>query len=65
MTWLKREWTILWSSHRKWSVALLALAGTLLDQGLVHGTAAHDIQVGIALLTALGVRAVPNVSPEG
>lgn len=60
MTWLKNEWHILWSSHKKWSVALVGFGLTLLNEGLVHGAAAHDIQVGIALATALGVRAVPN-----
>lgn len=60
MTWIKKEWTALYSTHKKWGIAVVGFGATLLNEGLVHGTAAHDIQVGIALATALGVRKVRN-----
>jgi hypothetical protein len=58
--WLRNELTIVWSTHRKWGVALLALAGTAVDQSLLTGSALHWVQIGIAAATALGVRAVAN-----
>lgn len=60
MNLLKREITILWGSHRKWGVALLAFAGTVVNQGLLHGAALRWTQIGLAFLGALGVRAIAN-----
>lgn len=68
MTWLKNEWLILWSTHRKWAVTVLAFLATVVNTGLAHGTVLHVIQLVIAALTAAGVRKVTNESappPEG
>lgn len=50
------------SEVRKAAVAVAALAGEALSAGLLHGTAAHYVQVGLALLAAVGVYTVPNGS---
>jgi hypothetical protein len=48
---------------RKAVVAVLAAAAEILSAGLLHGTAAHVVQVVLAVAAAVGVYAVPNKAP--
>lgn len=48
---------------RKAVVALAGLAGQALAAGLVHGTAAKDLALGLAFATFAGIYAVPNTTP--
>jgi hypothetical protein len=45
---------------RKAVVAVLAAAAEILSAGLLYGTAAHVVQVVLAVAAAVGVYAVPN-----
>ena len=45
---------------RKALVAVAALAAQVIALGVLHGTALHYVQVGLAALAAVGVYAVPN-----
>lgn len=46
--------------YRKFIVALIGLAAQAVNEGLIHGTAAHWVTVVIAALTAAGVVVTPN-----
>ena len=48
---------------RKFLTAVLGVAGIALSQGLIQGTAAKWVSIGIGLVTALGVYYVPNAQP--
>lgn len=65
MSWLKRELTIVWSTHRKWGVSLAALAAYAVNNGLISGTALRWTNIAIGALAAIGVRAVPNAPSAG
>jgi hypothetical protein len=47
---------------RKFITALVGAAGIIITQGLIEGTAAKWVAIGIALATALGVGIIPNGS---
>jgi hypothetical protein len=52
------KWVV---EHRKAIAAFVIGAGLqLVDVGYIHGTAAHYVQVGAAVATALGVYQVRN-----
>ena len=57
---MKLNLNILKADARKALVALVAAAGELTALGVLHGTAQHYVTVAIAVLTAVGVYAVPN-----
>jgi hypothetical protein len=46
---------------RKAAVAVLAAVGEIASAGLLHGAAAHVVQVVLAVAAAVGVYALPNV----
>lgn len=52
---LLRDW---WKNRKEELVVAAGLAGQAVDIGLVHGTAAHTIQVVLAALTVAGVYGV-------
>lgn len=47
----------------KFITAVVGAAGIAITQGLVQGTTAKWLAIGIAILTAAGVFFVPNASP--
>jgi len=48
------------AKYRKFLVAVVGAASEALTLGLVHGTVAHWVTIGIGIATALGIYAVPN-----
>ena len=53
----------LWTSHSKYGVALLGVLTQAVSLGMLHGNLLRAAQLGIALLTAEGVRLVTNSDP--
>jgi hypothetical protein len=47
-------------SIAKFLTAVIGAAGEAVNVGLVHGTAAHWVTIGIAVVTAIAVYLVPN-----
>ena len=57
---LRQGWAYMLKRRAKLGVYVLAAAGFVLSQGLLHGEAEHLVELGVGLLGALGVHQTPN-----